>query len=296
MEKYIYSDMVLDCGQIPTSPKDYPSELSEEHFGSVRVCRLDIDTEELSKKYRRTTGRYVTLFCEKLWLLDNEELLSLSRIISSELKKMISLVTSKKISRDFRALIIGLGNPDVTPDAIGPLTLSNITVTRHLASEDSSLFENTGMCEVSAILPGVSAQRGIDAQELVLPVIKAISPDVVIATDALATRSCERLASTVQISSDGISPGAGIGNHRKEICAKVLGVPVIALGIPTVVDSATLVCDALQSAGFEEIPHSLQKTLDHGRAFFVSPKECDVIAHKAGRLLGKAIDLTFALK
>ena len=120
-----------------------------------------------------------------------------------------------------------------------------------------------------------------------------VRPDVVLIIDALAARSCERLSSTVQISDAGISPGSGVGNHRAAITRETVGVPVIAVGVPTVVDSATLVYDALREAGIEEIREPLRKVLENGKSFFVSPKESDVITEQVSQVLADAIAMAF---
>ena len=145
------------------------------------------------------------------------------------------------------------------------------------------------------MFPGVLGQTGIETVELIRGAVENAGPDVVLAIDALAARSCERLAATVQLSDNGINPGSGIGNHRKAICRETVGVPVIALGVPTVVNSATLVYDALRQAGIEEIRPELRQVLENGRSFFVSPKESDVITDRISDLIADAVDMAFTL-
>ena len=135
--------------------------------------------------------------------------------------------------------------------------------------------------------------RITDALELLRGVVDCVKPNLILAVDALAARSCARLASTVQISDAGISPGSGVGNHRAPLTKETLGAPVIAMGVPTVVNSATLVYDALRQAGIEEIGESLQSVLESGKSFFVSPKDSDVITEEVARLLADAIREAF---
>ena len=136
-------------------------------------------------------------------------------------------------------------------------------------------------------------QTGIEALELLRSAADAIHPDLILVIDALAAGSCERLATTVQLSSVGIVPGSGVGNHRGAITEETVGVPVISMGIPTVVDSATLVCEALKLSESGEPNEQLRKILENGKSFFVSPKECDVIVSHFSKLLSKAIDLAY---
>ena len=265
-------------------------EYSEKSKGDLRLCRLDISDTELSKKYGRDIGTYMTVFCQKVWLMTEEQAQNAAESIGEELRNMLKKATKKDMSKDFTALVVGLGNSDITPDSIGPRTVARLTVTRHVKDISPSIFNDIGQCSVAAISPGVLGQTGIETLDVIKGTVKSIKPDAVIAVDALASRSCERLATTVQISDNGINPGSGIGNLREGINNQSLGVPVIALGVPTVVDSSTLVYDALERAEISDISDKLRSVLDNGRGFFVSPKESDVIATSVSSLLAEAID------
>ena len=153
-----------------------------------------------------------------------------------------------------------------------------------------------GRCQLSALAPGVLGQTGMEAADLIRGAVDAVHPDVVLAIDALAARSTERLASTFQLSDTGISPGSGIGNRRRAIDRASIGVPVISLGIPTVVDSATLIGDALRKAGIEDMDDRLRAVLENRRQFFVSPKESDLITAQTAILLTSAIEEAFSLQ
>lgn len=295
MENQIYSDLALESNYAPkTYSKDTP-EYSENISGDIKLCKLDISSEDLSEKYGRPMGRYVTAMCGKIWLYSDTEIEFAADVIGSEIRKMLSDTTSKKIDKNFSVLVAGLGNSEITADAIGPLTTSKLTVTRHIREVSDELFHTLGLCNISSISPGVLSQTGIETLELIRGAVKNTSPDAVIAVDALAARSCERLASTVQISDAGISPGSGIGNLRKAINKKNLGVPVIALGVPTVVDSATLVYDAVERSGIRDDDGKLRAVLDNERGFFVSPKESDVISERVSLLLSRALDIAFCV-
>ena len=295
MNENIHSDLALESSALMRENSESMSEYSEETLGDIKICKLVIDTKELEQKYNRSQGTYVTVMCGKIQSLLDDPFEICADAIAKELRKMISYVTSKGISNTMSVLVAGLGNSDITPDSIGPLTVSHLTVTRHIKEMSKELFGAIGQCSVSAIAPGVLAQTGIETLELIRGVSERIKPDVIIAVDALAARSCERLASTVQISDCGISPGSGIGNLRKAINKENLGIPVIALGVPTVVDSATLVYDALEKAGITEIGESLKGVLDNERGFFVSPKESDIISERIGNLLALSLDKALSL-
>ena len=187
-------------------------------------------------------------------------------------------------------LVAGLGNREITADSIGPKTVDRLTVTRHIREHDEALFNSYFRVPLCAIAPGVLGQTGIETAELVGGVAKTARPDLILAVDALAARATERLGATVQISDSGIFPGSGIGNRRSEISMRTLGVPVIAIGVPTVVNSATLVYDALQSAGYTEVDDRMERVLHEGESFFVSPRQSDRISESVADMLADAID------
>lgn len=294
MENYFRTDLACEAIsdiQITNSTAEYCKETSCYGF---EIERLTV-TKESSKIYEKNEGDYITIHCGRIWEYDDNTIKDLATLLSLELRNMAEKLCKKKISDEFTVLVVGLGNKAMTPDAVGPETVSRITVTRHLADANPKLFKELECCAVSAIAPGVLGQTGIETAELVLGAVKSARPDVIIAVDALAARSCERLATTLQISDSGIFPGSGIGNKRAAICKKTLGVPVIALGVPTVITSSTLVYDALQKANVVEISDSLKEILESGKSYFVSPKECDIITKSISRLLASAIDDAFGI-
>ncbi|MGM9681995.1 MAG: GPR endopeptidase [Eubacteriales bacterium] len=295
MKNYIYSDLAVESRVMSGGRETENGEYREKKKGDSTVCRLEIKTEETAKKYGRAKGTYITVFCDKIWRMNDAELGRLADIISEEISDMIKAMCGKRPDTSFSVLVAGLGNLDITPDAIGPLTAKEITVTRHIGTLDGELFGKMGYCNVSAVIPGVLAQTGIETVEMVKSAAQNVTPDLIIAIDALAARSCERLASTIQLSDNGISPGSGIGNMRKAINRENIGVPVLALGVPTVVDSSTLVYDALRKAGIEEVDGELSTVLENGRGFFVSPKESDVITKSVAHLLAQSLDNVFRI-
>lgn len=296
MQRKIYSDLAIESANIiPEKLSDF-SEYSETSGDGVMIQTLTLGTPELAEKYSKPEGRYVTVTHSELSLMSEDEIESLAAVISAEIEKMIFSLYHRHPNKNFSVLAVGIGNDKLTPDAIGPQTVAKLTVTRHLSLFRKDIFESLGNCTVSAFSPSVLAHTGIETLELIKGAVKATKPDIVVAIDALAARSTKRLATTVQLSDTGISPGAGIGNKRSPINKNTLGVPVIALGVPTVIDSSTLVYDAFDQAGLADIPKELSERLDSSVGFFVSPKECDVITERSSHLLALALDRAFSLE
>ena len=293
MEEFSRSD--LACESLAgRSPAGLGDRCREELAGECRIERLDISDEEGARLLGKPRGMYVTLHCRPLWKLDGEARERTVALLARELRRMC--LPQGEISEQFGVLVAGLGNAEITADAIGPKTVHRLTVTRHLREHDRRIFQLLGRCQLSAIAPGVLGQTGMEAADLIRGAVAAVQPHVVLAIDALAARSTERLASTVQLSDTGISPGSGIGNRRAAIDRESVGARVIALGVPTVVDSATLVYDALRQAGIGEISGALREVLENNRRFFVSPKESDYITAQTAALLCDAIEQAFSLE
>ncbi|MBR6782203.1 MAG: GPR endopeptidase [Clostridia bacterium] len=251
----------------------------------------------LTRRKEADGGRSVTLSLGRITERGEKDLSPLSELLAQELTCMASALLGRTPDPRCRILVAGLGNPAMTPDAIGPGTVTRMTVTRHLLAYDQSLFAALGCCELSAISPGVLGQTGMEAAELVKCAAGLVKPHLIVAVDALAAADCERLSSTVQLSDSGISPGAGIGNRRAAINAATMACPVIGVGIPTVVDSSTLVWDALARAGMSEesLPPELTEVLTRGRSFIVSPKDCDEVVTLSCRLLAMSLDRAFGV-
>ena len=265
------------------------SESVEKH-GAIGVSTVEIVSEGAAERLGKPCGKYITVDVGRVWLNADEELEAAAGVIADKLTLL-----ARELCGDMpkSVLIAGLGNRHITADALGDEAVGLITVTRHLKGLNGKLFTLLGGREISAVAPGVLGQTGIEVAELVRGVCDEISPELVIAIDSLCARSTERLATTVQLGSTGITPGSGIGNHRRGVTKEVLGVPVIAFGVPTVVDSATLVFDALEAAGISEPDERLVSVLENRRGFFVTPKETDVIVRELARLCARALTLAF---
>ena len=200
-------------------------------YKDITITEIAID-ENISKKINREVGNYITIEFRDATDIDNQT--NLEKVFIKYLNKLIDINNYK------RFLVVGLGNSKSTPDSLGPNVIKDIVVTTHLLNI-TELDE--GFSEVAAIAPGVTGDTGIETTDLIINVINTIKPDYVIVIDALASLSVERLNRTIQMSDTGILPGSGIGNTRKEISKKTTNVPVISIGIPTVVDAVSIVSD-----------------------------------------------------
>ena len=198
---------------------------------NIKIERVKITNENGEKAIGKPIGTYVTIDIKKLKIAQEDEIQKASKVLTSELRKLIDV----HIDKQGEILVVGLGNIYVTPDSLGPKVINEIDVTRHLINYLPQYVEE-GTRMVSAIAPGVLGTTGIETVEILKGVVDNIKPKLIIVIDALASRSIERISSTVQLSDTGIVPGAGVGNTRSEISQKTLGIPVIAIGIPTVVD------------------------------------------------------------
>lgn len=279
---YVRTDLAAEgpsLGESGVSVKEY----SEDGF-SVHEIRSEGENPGLGK------GRYITVTVGELWLYDKASLERAEEAVS----KLLRELTEPYVERGrVSVLTVCLGNRRITSDAVGPLCAEHLIVTRHLQTEKKELFFSLGGRELSVITPGVTGETGIETFELIMSAVKAVEPTLVICVDALAARIVERLATTVQLTDTGISPGSGVGNHRKEISFKTLGVPVISIGVPTVVQSSTLVFDALEKAGITDIEKPLRDVLENEKSFFVTPKNTDVAVTAQAELIAKAINKTF---
>lgn len=216
-------------------------ETEEEKIGdNIITTRVKVLNENGENAIQKPIGNYITIDIKNLRISSPEEIQTASEAVTKELKKLIE----KHVQHQEPILVVGLGNIYVTPDSLGPKVINEIDITRHLIEYMPEVIdENTRA--VSAVSPGVLGTTGIETQEILKGIIDNIKPKLVIIIDALASRSIERISSSIQLADTGIVPGAGVGNTRKELTEHSLGVPVIAMGIPTVVDAATIAADSL---------------------------------------------------
>ena len=204
---------------------------------NIKVTKITLDSKS-AKSIHKKTGDYITIEFKDISDYQNRQ--EIKQVFTKNLKE---LLIKENLKEDAQCLVVGLGNRKSTPDALGPLTIDQILVTNHLFLLDTP---EEGFRPVCAIAPGVMGETGIETSDLIQSVIAVAKPDFVIVVDALASQSITRINQTIQMSNTGIHPGSGIGNSRKEISKDILGIPVIAIGVPTVVDAVTVVSDTLQ--------------------------------------------------
>ena len=207
---------------------------------TIKVTRVNVTNESGAYAIQKPIGTYTTIDVKKMRNITNEEINRISETMSGELKSLIN----KHVNEKGEILIVGLGNEYSTPDSLGPKVVREVDVTRHIFKYLPQFVED-GDREVSAIAPGVLGVTGIETQEILKGIVDNVKPKLIIAIDSLASKSIDRISSSVQLSDTGIIPGAGVGNKRRELSRDTLGVPVIGVGIPTVVELATLVSDGI---------------------------------------------------
>ncbi len=207
---------------------------------NIKISRVKITNQNGENAIGKPIGNYITIDIKKFKVAGEEEIQKASEVLTEELKKLLD----EHIEKQGEILVVGLGNIYVTPDALGPKVVNEIDITRHLINYLPQYVEE-GTRPVSAIAPGVLGTTGIETMEILKGIVDNVKPKLILVIDALASRSIERISSTIQLADTGIVPGAGVDNTRKEISEKTLGIPVIAMGIPTVVDLATIVSEGI---------------------------------------------------
>lgn len=294
----IRTDLAIEARDIykeSSKLDDIPGiESEEEDRGNISITRVRVVNEEGEQAIGKKVGMYITIETPALRKNNPEESEKITNILKDELQKILGDCENKNV------LVAGLGNSRITPDSIGPKTVSNLVVTRHLFSAMPQEFCE-GLSHVCAIAPGVLGVTGIETGEIIRGVTERVRPDVIIAVDALASRKMDRVSTTIQIADTGISPGSGVGNKRKALDKDTLGIPVIAIGVPMVVDAATIAIDTLDafigamnnSAILDNQKESLIRSVVSDTQTMVTPKDIDSIAERISKILANGIN--FAL-
>lgn len=294
MRDQVRTDLALEATE--SIKKEASSNISgievHEHKENddVFVTRVLVQTKNAAKSLGKPIGTYVTI--ESATLEEGDYEREIAKVIAKEIQKILP-----DLSRQQSVLVIGLGNKDVTADALGPCVVDHLMITRHLIKQyGNQAFEETKHL-ISSLVPGVMAKTGMETAEIVKGVISETKPDFIIVVDALAARTTHRLHRTVQITDTGINPGSGVGNYRHALTKESLGVPVISIGIPMVVDANVIVQDALEK---------LERTQEQGREIFrfflnnqdtylhkmyVTVKDIDEMTRKLSFTLAEAINM-----
>lgn len=251
-------------------------DFREYRENDMKISRLTVKNLRAKQILGKEIGTYITI--ELPSLTDNfRETDDKVKTIGKEIRRLLPV--------NGLLLVAGLGNENITPDSLGPKTGGRVLATRHISGELARSSGLDRLRPVAVINTGVTGQTGIETGEYILSVVKRIKPNAVVAIDALASRRIERLGRTVQISDAGISPGAGVGNHRTRINQETLGVPVIAIGVPTVVDARTFADDLL---GADDMRHGFSYA--QNQPMIVIPREIDLLTERASRLLGFSLN------
>ena len=210
--------------------------IKEDVINNIKISRVVMDKNNLLNKKE---GNYITIELTDITNYEDRE--NVGKVLVNEIKDILN---KNNIKDNYECLVIGLGNKKSTPDALGPMVIDNILVTRHLFELNADVKK--GIRKVSAIIPGVMGNTGIETIDIIKGIVDNVKPKFIIVIDSLCASSIERLNKTIQLTDTGIHPGSGIGNMRKEISKDTLGIPVIAIGVPTVVESVTIVNDTLE--------------------------------------------------
>lgn len=316
VEKYsIRTDLALEQKErFESDNVEVQGVILEEEYDEereIRVTTVKIETEKGAKTMGKPVGTYITMEAPNMAVPDEEY----HREVSKELAEFIKgMVPEKKES--YQVLVVGLGNRQVTPDALGPYVVDNLNITRHIFKEYGRYAMGDDEMEiVSAIVPGVMGQTGMETVEIIRGVVAETKPDFVVAIDALAARNSRRLNRTIQIADTGINPGSGVGNHRNGITKDTVGIPVIAIGVPTVVDAATIVNDtmenllqalesseALKGVGLVMQGYSAAEKYElvkelispHLNGMFVTPKDIDDTVKRISYTISEALNILFS--
>ena len=219
--------------------------VNEVEIENGKVTRIEVLNPQAGQQIGKAPGNYITIESEQLRSADINTQEYLSGVLADELNQLIDYSVLTNNLGEPTILVIGLGNWNATPDALGPQVIHHLLITRHLY-DSAPLESRQGMRSVCALSPGVLGLTGIETAEIIRGVVDRVKPDLIIAIDALAARESNRLASTIQISDTGIYPGSGLGKHRIGVTQKDMGVPVVAIGIPTVINSVNIVNDTIE--------------------------------------------------
>lgn len=247
--------------------------LTEERIFDIPITKVEVLDDQGARQSGCKMGLYYSADVGKLWLKTRDD----RKNAVEAIKELILRFLPKEA--DSAVLAVGLGNREITPDAIGPKACDGLVVTHHMKALNKPLYDALGLGDVAAVCPSVLGQTGLESAIIVKSAVEKLCPSAVIAIDALAARSVDRLGTTVQISNAGIAPGSGVDNRREDLSQSTLGCPVISIGVPTVVDARTVAIDLCGDCNKEEF-----------ESFFVAPKEADVMIRVMSGVLAKAIN------
>lgn len=305
----IRTDLAIEAKQAYTEENKRELDgvkVDEESEGEVKITTVTIESDEAGRELGKPKGHYITLDIPDFALYDGESMDEVSKVFGKTLKKLVT------VDRDKLVLVVGLGNWNVTPDALGPKVVEKTMVTRHIKELMPDAIDDS-VRPVCALAPGVLGITGVETGEIVKSLVDRIKPSLVICVDALGARKLERVNRTIQIGDTGISPGAGVGNHRMQINEESLGCKVIAVGVPTVVHAATIVNDTMDllldeliskaetGKDFYNMLHSVDRAEKNALIrevltpfvgeLMVTPKDVDLVVENLAKVVANGINI-----
>ncbi len=292
----VRTDLALEAKEsVDKDAQDLQGVSVQEEYdeeSEVRITHVVIESKNSAKLLGKPMGTYITIEAPAMALPDDDYHKEIAKELQKQLQKIVP-----GIEKELSVMIVGLGNRDVTADALGPNVVDNLIITRHMVKEfGKAAYNKERVPVISALIPGVMAKTGMESAEIIKGVVKETKPDVIIVVDALAARSTRRLNRTIQITNTGIHPGSGVGNHRNSITQESMGVPVIAVGVPTVVDAATIVNDALYKMmgnvvdEFPKVAEEIRNSLGELYNMYVTGKDVDYEIKQISHIICNAIN------
>lgn len=293
----VRTDLALEAKETVQKPDEeirgVRVEEEKDEENEIYITRVIIETKNGAKIMGKPMGTYITLEAPRMATPDEDYHREISEKVADQIQE---LLPDEK--EELSVLVVGLGNREVTADALGPNAADQLHITRHVVREfGKAAYNKNKMHMISAIVPGVMAKTGMETYEIIRGVVEQTKPDVIIAIDALAARSTKRLNRTIQITDTGVQPGSGVGNHRHALTQESLGIPVIGIGIPTVVDAGTIVGDAVEQVEREMLfcsdMHSLK--MAELQNMYVTTKDIDDVVNRLSYTISEAINIALEL-
>ncbi len=291
------TDLALEAKETVQKPDEeirgVRVEEEKDAENEIYITRVIIETKNGAKTMGKPMGTYITLEAPRMATPDEDYHREISEKVADQIRE---LLPDEK--EELSVLVVGLGNRDVTADALGPNAADQLHITRHVVREfGKAAYNKNKMHMISAIVPGVMAKTGMETCEIIRGVVEETEPDVIIAIDALAARSTKRLNRTIQITDTGVQPGSGVGNHRHALTEETLGIPVIGIGIPTVVDAGTIVGDAVEQVEREMLfcsdIHALK--MAELQNMYVTTKDIDDVVNRLSYTVSEAINIALEI-
>ena len=275
------TDLALERHEFITEEDKKGMSFDSYEKSGMKISRITVKSDAAAEKLCKPKGRYITM--EIPFLKDSGD-------VCDEAIELFAGEIGTLLPEEGTVLVAGLGNRDITPDALGPECIERLLATRHIAPEVAEAIGFSPLRSVAGIIPGVLGNTGLETAEILSGVVCKVRPSALVVIDALAARSVERLGTTVQMCDTGVSPGAGVGNRRSTLDQKSMGVPVIAIGVPTVVDAVTMTLDFMESAGVKIDRELRRESLRVERGMMVTPKEIDSVISRSAAFIATGLN------